>query len=620
MPPKKKTDEEEGLQAIVLSDSYQDRFLPLTRERPRCLLPLANTPLLEYTLEFLATARVAEVFVIGSAHAQQIEEYIQGSKWVSASAPFRVEVIQSDSCSIGDALRDIDRLGLVTNDFLLISGDIVSNIDFSKVLTAHRERNDRNAIMTMVLREASANHRTRAKDGAGLFVIAEPSGQCVRYESAPHDLGTVEIDSEALADFETLSLRNDLIDCHIDICTPDVPALFTENFDYNDLRMDFVKGILTSELLGKTIYTHIVDNQYSARVESYQTYDAVSRDVISRYAYPLTPEYNLLDDQSFRHHFGHIYKEDGVVLAQSCVIGPQSVIGSGTFIGERTQVLQSVVGRRCRVGEGVRLEGAYLWEDVVVEDGAIVERAVVGSGAVIRSGVRVGSGAVVSFGEVVTADKHGAPDDMDSLVYELEGVALSDGSIASDHGRVDREERGKSRGKEAEDTDDEDEEDDFNSEAIASIERAITENHDLDIAVLELNTLRMTLNVGYEDVRAATASALVGYVGKLVSTGTLNVKAAVERIFGQWGLLFKRQAFDLEDEIDVLRLVGELFEGGKIGGSWQQGLVYAMESLYDEDVIDEEAYFGWYRQIASDSALHGVVKAYVEWLENAESE
>lgn len=65
--------------------------------------------------------------------------------------------------SVGDAMRDLDAKGLITSDFLLVSGDIVCNVPFDEVLTAHRNRRqkDKNAIMTMVLREASPLHRTR---------------------------------------------------------------------------------------------------------------------------------------------------------------------------------------------------------------------------------------------------------------------------------------------------------------------------------------------------------------------------------------------------------------------------------------------------------------------------
>lgn len=37
-------------------------------------------------------------------------------------------------------------------------------------------------------------------------------------------------------------------DCNIDICSPEVLLLFTDNFDYQQIRRDFVKGLLSDEV------------------------------------------------------------------------------------------------------------------------------------------------------------------------------------------------------------------------------------------------------------------------------------------------------------------------------------------------------------------------------------
>lgn len=49
------------LQAVLLADSFTQRFRPITIERPKVLLPLVNVPMIEYTLEWLAMNKVEEV-------------------------------------------------------------------------------------------------------------------------------------------------------------------------------------------------------------------------------------------------------------------------------------------------------------------------------------------------------------------------------------------------------------------------------------------------------------------------------------------------------------------------------------------------------------------------------
>jgi translation initiation factor eIF-2B subunit epsilon len=77
--PKKGAEDEkseEAFQAVIFADAWETRFNPFTLETPRCLLPLVNTPLIEYTLEFLAHNGLEQVFLYVGSHADQIEEYL----------------------------------------------------------------------------------------------------------------------------------------------------------------------------------------------------------------------------------------------------------------------------------------------------------------------------------------------------------------------------------------------------------------------------------------------------------------------------------------------------------------------------------------------------------------
>lgn len=60
-------------------------------------------------------------------------------------------------------MRDIYTHGIITSDFVLVTGDLVSSIRIDEVVKAHKERRKTNkdAIMTMVVKESGAKHRTR---------------------------------------------------------------------------------------------------------------------------------------------------------------------------------------------------------------------------------------------------------------------------------------------------------------------------------------------------------------------------------------------------------------------------------------------------------------------------
>ena len=712
--------QDERLQAIVLTDSFQTRFMPLTSEHPRCLLPLGNVPLIEYTMQFLATAGVSEVYLMCSSHAEKVQSYIDNSKWkLSRVSPFTIHtIISPEFRSVGDAMRDLDNRGLITGDFLLISGDVVTNIDFKKVMDAHKKIKlmDKDHILTMVLTHAGASHRTRSPVDPAVFALDRKTNRCIYYQAIPPIDGKkteITMDSEILDNVEDeMVICNDLIDCHIDICTPHVPQIFQENFDYQDLRSDFLRGVLTSDLLKKTIYAYVTDGiEYAARVESWATYEAVSQDILARWTYPLAPDSNLLGNTSYKYEFNHVYKEDNIVLARSCKIGSCSCIGRNTFVDEGTSIKHSVIGRNCRIGKNVSIQNAHIWDGAVIGDNTNLCYCIVASEAQVGNNVRLEPGVVLSYGvrvddakkvpeniricaspirkdnealkegfhsdeeesggdrqveksdgEEETKDPEVVGDNGVGIVYvsddeivdesdsessnnphylglysQIKSLNVSDDSIASvtekklrkSHRRRSRTRRFSSTSAVSTDREvgafsEEEEEEDFQDEAIATVHRAMENGYDLDTALLELNTLRMSLNVSYHDVRFATTKALLSKIADFIATDTLPVKEATEKVFNKWGLLYKRQMFDDEEQVDLLMILQNLALSLEPDLA-EKVLFIAINSLYDRDVIEEDNIYKWWDSddsVASEPLIkvRTLVGKWVSWLKEAEEE
>jgi translation initiation factor eIF-2B subunit epsilon len=87
------------------------------------------------------------------------------SKWSHPSTGLKIVpvMIAKETFSPGDAMRDIYTHGIITSDFVLVYGDLVSNIRIDEVVRAHKKRRKTNkdAIMTMVVKESGTAHRTR---------------------------------------------------------------------------------------------------------------------------------------------------------------------------------------------------------------------------------------------------------------------------------------------------------------------------------------------------------------------------------------------------------------------------------------------------------------------------
>ncbi|CCE62374.1 hypothetical protein TPHA_0C02200 [Tetrapisispora phaffii CBS 4417] len=697
-------EQDDRLQAVVLTDSFETRFMPLSAVKPRCLLPLANIPLIEYTLEFLAKADVKEVYLVCSSHADQINEYIENSKWNLPWSPFKVStIISPESRSVGDVMRDIDNRGVINGDFVLISGDVISNVQFDKMLDFHKKTHakDKDHILTMCLSKAIQHYKTRSIEPA-TFILDKSNSRCIYYENIdkPHSKikSALSIDPELLEDVKEFSLRNDLIDCRIDICSAQVPPLFQDNFDYQTLREDFVKGVVSSDLLKKGVYAYITD-EYGSRVDSWQAYDEISQDFLGRWVYPVVLEANPLEENTYSYESPHIYKEKDVVLAESCKIGKCTAIGSGTKIGEGTFIQDCVIGKNCSIGKNIKISNSYIWDNTVIGDHSVITHSIVASdvelgskvilndGCVIGFDVKIDSGMILPqgsrissspietdvpsvFEESLSADSNSSgeekasfavnkknrdiiaielvgpngigyvyesdysDDDDDSsisnhvsntLVHHVEELYLSDDSIRSTSART-KKKRTMSSGsmytdREDYETEFEDEED-FEKEGIATVERAIENNHDLDTAMLELNTLRMSMNVTYHEVRTVTIKSILRRINHFIFTQTLGAKEAVSKVFSQWSALFKRQCFDPEDYIDLINIVME--EIMKIDFDKPNLILFAsLNSLYENDILEESSIYSWWDTISEDPSYSNVVSLtskWVEWLKTADEE
>lgn len=374
----------------------------------QCLLPLANTPLIEYTLEFLAMNGVNEVYIYCGAQTDQVEDYINRSRWSIASRTCPFSVLQfvrvSDARSVGDVLRDMDKRSLVDGDFILVHGDLVSNMILDGALAAHRKRRETSAanIMTMILRSGGhEEHRTKTNAITPTFVVDSKTKRCLHYdEMSPVSSDRyVSLDPTIVDELSTdFEIRSDLIDAQIDICTPEVLALWSESFDYELPRRNFLHGVLKDwELNGKMIYAEIFDEGYAARASNLQLYDAMSRDVLSRWTYPFIPESNLMPGQTYQRQINGVVVEHGASHAKDAKI-LNSIIGQESSIGSGSKVVNSIIGRDCKVGANVTLENCYIWNDVTIDDGTRISRSIVADSAVIGKNCKLPDGTLLSFG------------------------------------------------------------------------------------------------------------------------------------------------------------------------------------------------------------------------------
>ncbi|KAF7724274.1 hypothetical protein EC973_001175 [Apophysomyces ossiformis] len=587
--------------------------------------------------------------------------------------------------SVGDVLRELDARQLITTDFILTTGDLVSNMKLDKALEAHRarKRTDKNSIMTLVLKEASRSHAARAKDMNGVFVLDPNTNKCLFYESTESlpMKKRIEMSSQVFENHAQIELRNDLVDPRLDICSVEVPALFTENFDWQRLRRDFVHGILTSDILGKTIYTEVVSEPYIARVQNEQLYAAITRHVLNRWSFPVVPETNLKAGDDYEFFRGNVYKSKNVVLSRSCIIDDNVQIGAGTVIGENTRISNSVIGRNCRIGANVVLDGVYLWDDVVIHDNCRASRSILAHNVTLLEGSQIEYGSLIAHGVTLGPDEHipkysrlslhpqpkdemfgddsdeeeqaadeqghvltgdhkpvyfwkervGEDDDMDprnvklgSLAFNMADLVLHDDDLSDsaseigDLSDVESDDGSMGGGWNVQSSKSTAQSsEEFRKEIAQTIARSLSENHTPDTAALEITGLRMSHDGSYIVVREEVIPAIIDHID------TSSPGRGLRPVLTKWCPLIGKVTHGLEDQVHVLQVLQKHCATQE---SLSRVFLAAIQLMYDADVVEEDAVMRWYNSEASKSGNPAEVKLrekatkFIEWLNEAEEE
>ncbi|KAG4111443.1 hypothetical protein ERO13_D13G104600v2 [Gossypium hirsutum] len=697
------------LQAILLADSFTTKFRPITLERPKVLLPLVNIPMINYTLAWLESAGVEEVFVFCCAHSKQVIDYLESSEW-SSQPNFSVTTIEShNSISAGDALRLIYERNVIHGDFVLISGDTVSNMSLTQALQEHKDRRkkDANAIMTMVVKQSKPSPITQqSRLGTDeLFMAINPvTKQLLYYEDkAEYSKGFISLDKTLIADNPSVILHNDKQDCYIDICSQEVLSLFTDNFDYQHLRRHFVKGLLVDDIMGYKIFTHEIHSSYAARIDNFRSYDTISKDIIQRWTYPFVPDV-LCGSSAIKVERQGTYRASDVTLSRSAQLGSFIFIGQGTKIGNDTKISHSVIGERCTIGSNVTIEGSYIWNNVTIEDGCQLRNAIVCDGVILKSGAVLQPGVILSFKVVVgqqfvvpayskvsllqqptqqdsdeeleyadstsgtgelRSDKlngdiapdlseiaselgtggvgyiwkvfEGAYDEewrhsvapipTDKLVKlmldrdEDEELLTQDGNIISASGELKTD----SDGNGSEDDDNEDSRDDyvsFEKEVEATFLRAVHENVKVDLAVLEVNALRLSYNMASVDCGGAIFYSMMKLAVESPHNSASELHRNAADIVTTWQKLLKSFLHDIDEEIEVILKFEEMcLESAKEFAALFPQILHL---LYDKEILQEDAILRWADEKEgadeSDKVFLKRSEKFIQWLREAEEE
>lgn len=157
--------------AVVLAGGRGTRLEPFTTVFPKPLVPLGHQPILDIVVQQLAYYGFKDIILSVGYLAELIQAYFQNSN--SRFSDLNISYVKENK-RMGTA----GSLGLIQDlneTFLVMNGDVLTTLDYSKLVAYHRQKN---AVLTIAM------HKKRVKIDLGV-IETDRAGFLTEYIEKP---------------------------------------------------------------------------------------------------------------------------------------------------------------------------------------------------------------------------------------------------------------------------------------------------------------------------------------------------------------------------------------------------------------------------------------------------
>jgi UDP-N-acetylglucosamine diphosphorylase/glucosamine-1-phosphate N-acetyltransferase len=372
------------MQAIILAAGEGVRVRPLTRSRPKAMIPVANRPIIEYVIDALTKNGIRDIIVVVGYRKEQVTRFLNGLE-----VPIDV-VVQEKQLGTAHALQCAE--SKIDGDFLVLPGD--NYIDPQSIA---RIRNIPNAILVKEHPNPSNFGVVLLNKGLVTDIVEKP-------EHSPSFMVSTGIYSLQKT-FFSWSRGNDITDT--------IPAMIAAGEQIQAVPADdWQDAIFAWDLL--KMNRRLLKNLSSAREGTASRQTIIQGPVRIGKGTTIGPNTIVT---------GPAVIGNDCIIGPNCVIMPNTSIGSrvnlnpftvigdaiimdDTAIGSHSHVIETVVGERCILAdhtsvstaaglldiEGctIRSEfGAILGDNVASGPFTVYKNCVVGNNVTIEGQKRI---------------------------------------------------------------------------------------------------------------------------------------------------------------------------------------------------------------------------------------
>jgi mannose-1-phosphate guanylyltransferase / phosphomannomutase len=370
------------MKAVVMAGGEGSRLRPLTVNRPKPMVPLADRPVMAHSFELLKMHGITDIVVTVQYLANVIQDFFGDGSSFGMNIAYSVE-----ETPLGTAGSVKNAEALLQEPFLVISGDALTDINISELIDYHHRKN---ALVTVALK--------RVDNPLDYGVVITDEQGCIKQFLEKPSWG---------------ELFSDTVNTGIYVVDPRVFDVF-EPGQSVDWSKDIFPRLLAQ---GENLYGYVVDG-YWTDIGTLDAYMRATADYLhGRVRLPRTGthiggdiwvggEVEIAPDARL---YGPVFLGHGVKIKGGVVVYGPSVIRDYNIIDTQATIDRSIVWRNSYIGERAELRGAIVTRQsniksraVLFEGSVIGDYTIVNSGAVINAGVKIWPSKEIDEGATVT--------------------------------------------------------------------------------------------------------------------------------------------------------------------------------------------------------------------------
>ncbi len=327
------------MKTLILAGGFGTRLRPLSCSRPKMLFPIANKPLIDYSLKSLSDSGAETIILAVYYMAESLVRYLGPTKYDLGIMYSR----EKRPLGTGGPIKKAKDM-LNGEPFMVINGDILADFDYTRLINYHEEKKG-----TATIALTNVNDPTRYGS-----VELDWEGRINRFVEKP----------------EVGKAPSNLINAGIYIFEPEI-------FDYIP---DGRKVRIETEVFPK-----LAEEKKLYGFESHGFWMDIGE-----------PKDFLSANSSILHrNRGTEYGDGTSVNAAAKIIAP-STLGENVRVEADSIIGPNVsLGDDVQVGKGCRIENSVIFPGVTIEDYSSVKNAIIGENVIIERWVKVESGSLV---------------------------------------------------------------------------------------------------------------------------------------------------------------------------------------------------------------------------------